>query len=400
MKSNLNFLRSILTEKGLKLTALADQLEITSQAISGWEKDGVIPTRRVAQIANLLNLSSQQVDRLMGVEPLHFSYRTKNGGHVSENQVSGRMKSRSEIIFDRFFGDLKKNTYDLKALNCNIGLAGEDFIKIANLIRKEFVIRGDAPMSDDDSFSILSKLNVKAFFMPFNQIKLNVAGEADQTAVLYSRDGSFSILVDSDRTIDEAHFDKLHEMIHIFFFEIRDQSKELEDLIDKICGELVYPKEYIIDTFFDGDETSRPSFNLKKVRLTFEQEYRNRRFIISPRGLARAMRDSELTTRNSDLYVFLYKELNEIFKQDTPSFSKFGRMNFSFQDRNAMIDFYKNHVENPQCINTYPLYEKLKSDFLSESLQPSDFADTFGMKLSDAMILKAIWRNEAKEKSE
>jgi hypothetical protein len=400
MKTGVSFLHSILNERGMKPSDLANMLKITPQAISGWEKDGAIPSRRLSQIASSLSLTSQQVDMLVGVEPLHFSFRTKNGDHITEDQVSERMKSRSEVTFERFFGDLKKNTYNLDNLKTDIKKCQDNFVEIANLIRTEFTIRSDAPITNEDSYSILEKLNAKAFFLPFKQIKLNVNGEIDQTAVLYSKDGAYSILVDSDRTIDEAHFDKLHEMLHIFFFDVRDQNKELEDLIDKICGELVYPKKYIVDKFFGGDENSRPSFDLKKLEENFEHEYRSRKFIISPKGLARAMRDIELTSRNSDLYKFLYSELNEKFKKNAISYSAFGKMDFEFRDRNALIDFYKNFVENPHCEYTYPLFEKLKSDFLNNYLEASDFADTFGMKLSDSLVLKAIWKKEIKEKNE
>jgi len=400
MKSEVSFLHSILNEKGMKPSDLASMLEITPQAISGWEKEGVIPSRRLSQIASSLSLTSQQVDKLVGIEPLHFSFRTKNGDHVTEDEVSERMKSRSEVTFERFFGDLKKNTYNLEVLKNNIKNCNDNFVEIADLIRKEFTIRSDSPITNEDSFSILEKLNGKAFFLPFKQIKLNVSDEVDQTAVLYCKDGAYSILVDSDRTIDEAHFDKLHEMLHIFFFDIREQNKELEDLIDKICGELVYPKKYIVEKFFGGDENSRPSFDLKKLEENFEHEYRTRKFIISPKGLARAMRDIELTSRNSDLYKFLYSELNEKFKKNAISYSAFGKMDFEFSDRNALIDFYKKYVENPHCEYTYPLFEKLKSDFLNNFLEPSDFADTFGMKLSDSLVLKAIWKKEIKEKNE
>lgn len=400
MKSDLNYLQTILRDKEMKLTDLANMLEITPQAISGWEKEGNIPSRRVSQIAAALSLSSQQVDQLLGVEPLHFSFRTKNGNHITEDEVTERMKSRSEVIFERFFGDLKKNLYDFTDLKNKIQKVGNDFTKIADIIREEFIIRSDSPISNEDSISILDKLNAKSFYLPFSQIKLNVENETNQTAVLYCKDGAYSILVDSDRTIDEAHFDKLHEMIHIFFFDIRNQDKSLEDLIDKICGELVYPKQYIVDKFFDGDESSRPSFNFSKLEETFEHEYRLKKFIISPKGLARAMRDCGLTSRNSELYNFLYKNLNDKFKRKAISFSEFGKMNFSFSDRNALINFYKNYVDNPKCERTYPLFEKLKNDFLTESLQISDFADTFSISLSDALVLKAIWQNEVKQLNE
>lgn len=389
------YLHLILVKKGISPTKLAEQLNITPQALTNWDKDNYIPEKRVSQITDFLKLSSHDVDRLLGLEPLHYSFRTKQKTHVNENEVSERMQTRSELIFGRFFGDNEVGSYDLTNLKNKIKSSGEDFHSIALAIRQEFTITNDYPLSSQDMKRIQDRLKANAYFLPFKQILLNIDGESEQTAVLFHRRGSYSILVDSDRTLDEAHFDKLHELVHIFFIGIREQSKQLEDLIDKVCGELIYPKFYIVEKIFGGDANSRPITNKEKLEATFYEEFNNTQLILSPKGLALALKDSNLATTGSDLFIYLTDTLDKKFRSHTITYSQFGGMDFSFSNRESLIKFFKEHVDNIKSLKGYPLFEKLKSDFLSDVLSSNDFADTFNLSLTDTIVIKATWKKES-----
>jgi len=384
------FLEELLSKKNTKTEELAEKLKVTVQAISQWKTGNQIPFKRVGQIAKLFDLDSSEIDRLLGNEPLKISFRTKTAKEFSREKASEQISMRSEVLYERFFSERSLTSQiDFNQLRKKISKLGDDFLLIAKTIREEFIIPDYAPLTSGDLQKIQERIGVNIFYMPFNQLRLKGEGEAEQTAMLYNKSNSYSILIDSDRTIDEAYFDSIHEILHLFFPEVF--STETEALIDKIAGELIYPKRYIVEKYFDGDETSRPITNKKGLSKKFYDETSAWNLILSPRGLARSMRDTGLTSANSELFSFLHSDLNDEFRKKTITYSQYGDMNVDFSSRDALFNFYEKHVGIIGNQRRYPLFERLKEDLLTEKISPSDFADTFNLKLADALVIKAMW---------
>lgn len=392
------FLDSLLSAKSFSHTSLSEKLGISPQAIQGWKRSNEIPTKRVSQIADLFALERSEIDLLLGKEPLKFEFRTKNGEELSQDRVSESVRVHAEIVFERFFGDqLAIVPYDLTELRQQIATIGNNFFQIAQVIRKTFTIPDYHPMGYSGVNELLKRVGVQSYFLPFSVIGLcDPKDNNAQTAVLYSKENKHVILIDSDRRVDEAHFDQLHELIHIFLGDIDLElpDNELETLIDRICGELIYPQRYIVDVFFDGDPASKPITDRENLKYTFTQESSFYYNVLSPKGLARAMRDSDLTTVSSELYKYLNSDLHLEFKELATNYTTIGKMNFDFKNPKELVSFYRYIEEKNSWGVRYPLFVKLKEDLLSGRLSNADFADTFSMTLQSALIVKATWAEE------
>ncbi len=394
MKFGYSHLEELLNEKSLETKDLVNLLEITPQAIQNWKTTNNVPSRRISQLADIWDLPSRSIDLLMGTSPLHFEFRTKRGEHYSDADATERMRVRSEKIYERFFENSEqKLKYDFTNLRSCISKSKINFIDIANCIRSEFTIPDYVPFGSDELHKLQWRIGVSSFYLPFKQIKLNIVDQDDfdQSAILFSKDNSYSILIDSDRTIDEAHFDRMHEVVHIIFDGLFEQSPEIEDLIDLVVGELIYPKRYLIERYFEGDSSAKPIKNKKLLVSKFLEDTHGLRHILSPRGLARALRDTELTSRNAELFKFLNTEFHEKYRETSVTYSSYGEMDFEFSNRDELLKFYSEVVEKKENAGFYPLFTKLKRDLVTEKLDVKDLADTFSMKLPDAMLIKALW---------
>lgn len=394
------FLEKILDTKSIEPKELAEKLNITVQNFTAWKFKNQIPRKKVSEISELFSLSSSEIDQLLGKIPMRFCFRTREGGTRTEVDVSDRMKSRIEIVYESFFGHEDVSLkYDLSNLKRLIKNNPTSFKHVAECIRKEFTIPSYRPISYDNLVGIQDRISLSAFYLPFKAIGLNIEGESDQTAVLFAKDGISSILVDSDRTVDEAHFDKLHEIVHVFIEGVIPDSPETEKFIDKVCGELVYPEEYIVNKFFQNDPASKPIKNQEFLKETFFAEASNLSSVISPKGLARAMRDCGLATEKSELFKFLFVDLHEEYRKQVVTYSQIGEMDIDFRNRDELLKFYRDHVPNKGILR-YPLFEKIKKDLMEDVISSNDFASIFGLKLSDAIIIKAVWIKEGtREKS-
>ena len=396
MKLGYEFLEEYLKSKKILIQDFCDQLNITRQALTTWKTKGVVPARRVSQIVGMFDLSSQELDRLLGNQPLHFSFRTREGQGVSDKDVSEKIKNRTEVIFERFFDQEQDfEAHDITPLQEKIRRVGEDFKEIAKLIREDFEFPSYQPVTHSIMNSIINRLKTPCFYLPFDSISLKNDGHNNQTAILFKKNGFKSILVDSDRTIDEAHFDRLHEIIHIFLDDIFEHGNELENLIDKVCGDLIYPESYLLDFVFKGDKNSRPIRDKQGLTRRFYVENKTYTYILSPKGIARAMKDNGLTSSNSELFKFLYRELQSEFRKKPVTYSKMGKMDINFSSKEAVLKFYEEIVDSKEPTTfCYPLFEKLKKDLICGAISPSDFANTFNLKTSDVIVIQAIWCNQ------
>lgn len=401
MKLGFEFFEELIEKHKKTSTEVANFLNISPQALQTWKSSNAIPSRRISQLVDLFSLSAHEIDQLLGISPLNVSFRTKRGEHLSEIQVSEKIKVRSQILHERFFNNAESDSpsYNLGNLRKAILKCNSNFLKIAQCIRNEFTIPDYRPLGIGGLKALQQRMGVRAFYMPFSQLGLSVLSdqESSQTAILYTRGDTYTALIDSDRTVDEAHFDKTHEVLHTIFDPIEESFEKLEHLIDLVCGDLIYPKKFIIEQFFNDDETSRPIKNKDLLVSKFIEITQDARFILSPRGLARAIRDAELTSASSALFNFLNSEFHEHYRSKALTYTKFGEMNFAFSNRDELQKFYSCVVEKQGNEGCYPIFSKLRADLQSGAIHPSDFADTFGLEYADAIVLKDIWSSDSQE---
>lgn len=390
MSIGYSFLEEVLSKFQISNKELATKLNCTPQAMTEWKDKGVVPLKRAMQIADILDLNTEDAEKLIGVRPLSFHFRTKDRAYVQESQIDDQTRNRVRRIYDRFFSDTVTETKPLiHEIRNEIKNSSRNPFDIADIIRKKLQISDSRLFLRDDFVSILKESGIAHYLLPFKAIGINQTELNAKTALLFYKDNKFSILADSDRTLDEAHFDSVHEFVHVLLDESFESGTELEALIDKIAGALIYPRKVLVEKIFDGNENSKPIRNAEELKRNFYDLADSVNRTISPKGLARAIRDYQLAGEKTDLFIALDGVLHEEYRAKSTTFSQMGGMDIIFSDRKSLEKFYTERVEKFPWM--YPLFVKIKEDLTSERIKPSTFADTFYLSTVDAKIIQAEW---------
>src|SRR6185312_7768039 len=108
MNLGFKFLEEILSKKNLKLAELSHRLNIEPQNMTAWKSKNQIPAKRVAQIAEIFDLGFNDIERLMGYEPVHFVFRTPGKEIPSEN-AAPELNARAQFIFEKCLLKINNN---------------------------------------------------------------------------------------------------------------------------------------------------------------------------------------------------------------------------------------------------------------------------------------------------
>ena len=395
MVSNaLSRLSELLTREGLKPVDLAKHLGINSSAISQWNK---IPHNRVTQMIDLLKLTTDDIDILLGNQPLGFHYRTTNRKELYKHTVAEDVKQRTEFIYDIFVRDYMKdsdcNFDELRKKISSLNIAEkESSFRAADLIREEFNIPGLRPISRDfvEKY-ILEDLGIHSYYMPFKSVGLHLESlKGDlQSAILFSKGKKYGILIDSDRNYASGFFDLLHEVVHIIIGDIFERGNQLESFIDKTVGELVYPKAHLQKLFVSPSSISgRIGKTAQQIIDILIEKYENDR-TWCPSGLAKALIDYEMLGEDTDIYRTLTGDFYDFYKEKVTTMSELGEIDIDYSNFEAHKKLFENVIEkNPL---QYPVYTGLRERLVEEEISANDYAELFGMKVSEAKMLKSIW---------
>ena len=393
-KHALSRLSNLLKQSGMSQKDLADRLGIKNSAISQWTK---IPHNRISQMTEIFDLTSDDIDILLGNQPLEFHYRTKNRKEFYKHTVSEDVKRRTEFIYEIFVSsymrECERNFDELRSKLSSFDInKKEDAFIAAEIIREEFNIPRKNPISRDFVIKyILEDLGIRSYFMSFRRIGLHLEStEGDlQSAILFNKENKYGILIDADRNWAPSFFDELHEIIHIMFGDIFERGDQLESFIDKIVGELIYPKAFLKKLFVSPDSTSgRIGKTPDQVIDIFIEKYKNDR-IWCPSGLAKALIDYSMLTKDSKIYKALTGEFYDFYKHKAKKVSDIGKIDVDHSSFSKHQKLFAEVIEKDP--NFYPVYIDLRKKLVTGEVSPNDYADLFGMKVSEVKVLKSIW---------
>ena len=229
--------KTLVKDKGMTLTELANRLNVSRQAVNDWTKNQVPKGSHLIKISKILDVNPgyffpEETAKQISV-PLH---RTRGVTKVTlaMEEDAMQMAKDYETLF-RFAPApglvpvLKINRRDHQSA-----------IDMAKELRKLTHVESDKPMNYEQTFDLLSTLKIIIIFRDFPQ---NVKGYAFYCKVYKYR----VVFVNNMTNILDLIFPLLHETIHA----IRDgdgvlaYDQEEEDFCDSVAGSTQFPNEYV-----------------------------------------------------------------------------------------------------------------------------------------------------------
>ena len=243
-----SYFEKLIKDKFKTKKAFADSLGIQSSSVLEWFERGVIPSKRIHDVINRLEIfKKEEQERLLGLPVIQTSYRAKYKD-IDENLVSENIRKNTKFLSRTFFSITSGcgKGEGLKTLRAEIG-ENRDPYYVATLIRKSLDITNTTPFDFGAVNYILEKFGINVFLIPFSAFGLENGGEENRPLAFTSRLGDLYLVVcDSNRTMDEASFDLTHELVHIFTGLIGGNvTSEDECFIDHVTEELIYPRLFI-----------------------------------------------------------------------------------------------------------------------------------------------------------
>jgi transcriptional regulator with XRE-family HTH domain len=249
--------RTLVKEKGMTLTELANRLDVSRQAVNDWTKNQVPKGSHLIRISKMLNVNPgyffpEETTKQISV-PLH---RTRGVAKVTSamEQDAIQMAKGYENLF-RFAPApglvpvLKINRRDHQSA-----------IDMAEVLRKLAHVESDKPMNYEQTFDLLSNLKIVIIFRDFPQ---NVKGYA-----FYCKIYSYRVVfVNNITNILDLIFPLLHEAIHAIRDgdEILPYDREEEYFCDSVAGSTQFPKEYL-GLVYDAVQGRRESHQINLLK--------------------------------------------------------------------------------------------------------------------------------------
>jgi len=250
-------LRTLLKEKGMTLTGLANRLNVSRQAVNDWTKNQVPKGSHLIRISKILEVNPgyffpEETANQISV-PLH---RTRGVAKVTPvmEQDAMRLAKDYENLF-RFAPApglvpvLKINRKD-----------NQSAIDMAEELRKLAHVDSDKPMNYEQTFDLLSTLKIVIIFRDFPQ---NVKGYAFYSKIFNYR----VVFVNNMTNILDLIFPLLHETIHA----IRDgdgaptYDREEEGFCDSVAGNVQFPNEYV-ESVYEAIRGRRESHQINHLK--------------------------------------------------------------------------------------------------------------------------------------
>lgn len=394
-------LAELLKKLNFKNKDLAEKLNISPSVITKWlsEKEK-IPHARVSQIADLCGLGADEIDILLGNEPLEFNYRTRNHREFDKCNVSEEVRLRTDFVYEAFVRDyMLKSQFNFEPIRRDfqaLNIENEEAYRAgANILRKHFYIPPESPISK--SFVndyIIKQLGVHCYYMSFKSIGMefhNGNEDDKKAAILFNRGESYGILIDADRNVSSAFFDLLHEIYHILIGKSFPRSKSLEKFIDRAVGELIYPEKYLRTFLLNGRNEGKTGKTSEEIIDIVIEKYNQDR-TWSPIGLAKALIDYSIIGKDTKIYEELTQGFYHFYNSHVKTMAEIGKINI---DHSSLEGHQKLFIDVIyKDINLYPVYMKLRSKLVSGAINPQTYSKLFSLNLSHVKLLKAIWSEE------
>jgi transcriptional regulator with XRE-family HTH domain len=250
-------LRTLIKEKGLTLTELANRLSVSRQAVNDWTKNQVPKGSHLIKISKILDVNPgyffPEVETKEISVPLH---RTRGVAKVTlvMEQDALHMAKDYENLFR--FAPAPGLVPVLKINRRN----NQSVIDMAKELRKLAQVESDKPMDYEHTFGLLSTLKIVVIFRDFPQ---NVKGYAFYCKICNYR----VVFVNNKTNILDLIFPLLHETIHAIRNgdEIVPYDQEEEDFCDSVAGSTQFPNEYV-ELVYDAIKGRRESHQINLLK--------------------------------------------------------------------------------------------------------------------------------------
>ena len=382
---NFEFLKEKIKERFKSQEIFADAIGVTRPTVSAWINDKGRPEEhRFFDIINALELTEQEVDRLLNVPQVSVVFR-KIGGTQSEQTI----KEKSKDLADTFF-KIDGSAYVVKGNLLSIK-AQTDPIEVANHIRRILGIEKNEPAILSEVLVELKKNNINVFFVPFEKIGITlptIQTSHKEVAFTAIKGDKKIIFVDTKRTRDESNFDVCHELAHIVLDHTVTNDDE-EKFCNKIAQELVYPATFLNErksdlNIFLNARNPWPSVVSKFNHFYSEYDW-------SPKGLALALKDNSLIKKDSHEFNRLMK-LHSLIKPKIKMIDDHYFKGFDANDFDKLTTFFGETIFKDKEV--YKPFVEIKDAALSGRLSSRKFAELLNIDSGDADELVRSWETE------
>ena len=241
---------------------LADEVGVTKQAVSQYEKGKFLPDPEVlAKISRVLGVSLHYLMRRQVLEIEAVEFR-KSSGTSSKDRVLAEVLTIGTI--EKYINimsilNMELSVDSVAAVRGNVSVP-EDAEQYAIELRDHWQL-GNAPIS-----SVSGMLEHRGFKL----VEVDIPGSIHAPACnVKLRDGSVDrqvIIVGKDSSIERRRFNLAHELGHKVILQAGGKSsgRELEKAVDRFAGAFLVPAEHLLR--LTGDNRSRMNY-AELVRL-------------------------------------------------------------------------------------------------------------------------------------
>jgi Zn-dependent peptidase ImmA (M78 family) len=382
---NFEFLKEKIKEKFKSQEGFADAIGVTRPTVSAWLNDkGQPEEHRFFDIINALELTEQEVDRLLNIPQVSVVFR-KIGGSQSEQTIKEKSKDLADTFFkiDGSAYVVKGNLLSLKAQT--------DPLEVANHIRRILCIEKNEPVVLNEVLVELKKNNINVFFVPFEKIGITlptIQTSHKEVAFTALKGDKKIIFVDTKRTRDECNFDICHELAHIVLDHTITNDDE-ERFCNKVAQELVYPIAFLTERKTDLSPFLNARNSWPSVVSKFNHYYSE--YDWSPKGLALALKENGLIKKDSHELKRLMK-LHSLGKPKVKMIDDHYFNNFDVENFDKLAIFFNETIFKDKDV--YKPFIEIKDAALSGRISPRKFADLLNIDSGDADELVRSWETE------
>lgn len=229
-------IKQIAKERGITLSELSRQIDVSRQSINDWIKGQTPRGHHLLRLVKILNVDPE----------IFFSeYRPKSISipmHRTRGVAKLNIKMEKEALALAFqYEKLFKNASDpglVQALKIK-DYSNENVISLACKLRKLAGIESGKPITYEGTFNLLAKLNIVTVFCKFHE---NIKSYAFYCRIHAHR----VVFVNTKTNVLDLMFPLIHESVHAICDREKieyDQSEE--EFCDAVANRVQFPNEYI-----------------------------------------------------------------------------------------------------------------------------------------------------------
>lgn len=250
-------IKTIANEKGIKITEIAEALNISRQTVNEWINGQVPKGTHLLNLCKFLQISPNSLFTDKGeqikISPMH---RTRKNAKLND-----KIQKESSDIINEYVNFLKNCTSNSIISNLQVFKKDErNIIDIANQLRSLTQIERSAPMDYFNTFLLMKSLGI---FVIFKQFPSKLKSYAFYTNIAEHR----VVFVNTQTNVLDLIFPFLHEAVHAIN-SVNTNAEEEEIFCDKVASYVQFPDEYVervYNLLIDIDNSGQKINLLKKL---------------------------------------------------------------------------------------------------------------------------------------